>query len=163
MVGSLHIRLTPEYIFEALKFPSSGELYHKGLHFKDKGWTFFLDKNRKGYFDRSKGIPREWFNEPWAELVLHNNFSPSLQFPIPHIGGLIPWPVGSDITWKHFHGIPLDMEFHSPEDISLWKTLKIAFSSLVQLASVIPAPMGEILQRGCANWRSVLESHSHQA
>ena len=64
MVGSLHIPLNPDYISEALGLPSSGELYHKGLHFKDKGWTFFLDKNRKGSFDGSKGIPREWFNEP---------------------------------------------------------------------------------------------------
>jgi len=47
-----------------------GEKYHKGLHFKEKAWTFFLEKNRKGTFDRTKGIPREWFNEPWGELVL---------------------------------------------------------------------------------------------
>ena len=66
MVGSLHIPLTPKSISKALELPSLGELYHKGLHFKDKGWIFFLDKNRKGYFDRSTGIPREWFNEPWA-------------------------------------------------------------------------------------------------
>jgi len=29
-----------------------------------------LEKNRKGTFDRAKGIPKEWFNEPWGELVL---------------------------------------------------------------------------------------------
>ena len=62
----MHIPLTPEHIFEALDLSFSRELYHKGLHFRDKGWTFFLDKNRKGSFDRSKGILREWFNEPWA-------------------------------------------------------------------------------------------------
>lgn len=47
-----------------------GEKYYKGLHFKEKAWTFFLEKNWKGTFDRTKGIPREWFNEPWGELVL---------------------------------------------------------------------------------------------
>lgn len=70
MVGDLHIPLTPKSISEALEFPLSGELYHKGFHFKDKGWKLFLDKSKKGSFDRSKGIPNEWFNEPWAELVL---------------------------------------------------------------------------------------------
>lgn len=47
-----------------------GENYHKDLHFKEKAWTFFLDKNRKEAFERAKVIPREWFNEPWGELVL---------------------------------------------------------------------------------------------
>lgn len=70
MVGNLVIPLTPEFISQALDLPLSGEQYHKGLHFKEKGWTLFLDKNRKGSFDRTKGIPREWFNEPWVELVL---------------------------------------------------------------------------------------------
>jgi len=27
-----------------------------------------MEKNKKGIFDRAKGIPREWFNEPWGEL-----------------------------------------------------------------------------------------------
>ena len=70
MVGNIAIPLNPEYISEALDLSFSGELYHKGLNFRDKGCTFFLYKNRKGSFDRSKGIPREWFNEPWAELAL---------------------------------------------------------------------------------------------
>ena len=46
-----------------------GEKYCKGLHFKEKAWTFFLEKNRKGTFYRKKGIPRESFNKPWGELV----------------------------------------------------------------------------------------------
>ena len=70
MVGNMHISLSPEYISEALDLSFLGELYHKCLHLRDKSWTFSLDKNRKGSFDRSKGIPREWFNEPWAKLVL---------------------------------------------------------------------------------------------
>ena len=70
MVGNIHIYLSPEYISEALDLSFSEELYHKGLHFRDKRWTFFLDKNSKGSFDISKGIPKEWFNEPWVELVL---------------------------------------------------------------------------------------------
>lgn len=48
----------------------TGENYHKGLHFKEKACTFFLENNRKGAFDRTKGIPKECFNEPWGELVL---------------------------------------------------------------------------------------------
>ena len=84
--------------------------------------------------------------------LLHSNLSLSLQFPVPHIGGIISWPVSSDMIWKHFHDIPLDMEFHSSEDNSLWKTIKISFLSLAWLLSVIPTPMGEILQRGRANW-----------
>jgi len=48
----------------------TGENYHEGLHFKEKAWNLFLEKKTKGAFDRTKGIPREWFNEPWGELVL---------------------------------------------------------------------------------------------
>ena len=70
MVVNLIIPLTPEYISQALDLPLKEENYHKGLHFKEKAWTFFLEKKRKGTFDRTKGIPREWFNEPWGELVL---------------------------------------------------------------------------------------------
>ena len=65
MVGNLIIPLTLEYISQALDVPLTGENYHKGLHFKEKAWTFLLEKNKKGTFDRTKGIPREWFNEPW--------------------------------------------------------------------------------------------------
>lgn len=70
MVGNLVIPLTPEFISQALDLPLIGEHYHKGLHFKEKAWSFFLEKNKKGTFDRTKGILREWFNEPWGELVL---------------------------------------------------------------------------------------------
>jgi len=70
MVGNLIIPLTPEYIFQALDIALTRENYHKGPHFKEKSWTFFLEKNRKGSFDRTKGISREWFNERWGELVL---------------------------------------------------------------------------------------------
>ena len=69
-VGYVIIPVTQEYLSQALDLPMIGEKYHKGLHFKEKAWTFFLEKNRKGTFDRTKGIPREWFNEPWGELVL---------------------------------------------------------------------------------------------
>ena len=62
--------MTQEYLSQALDLLMIGEKYHKGLHFKEKAWIFFLEKNRKGTFDRTKGIPREWFNEPWGELVL---------------------------------------------------------------------------------------------
>jgi len=70
MVGNLVIPLSLESISRALDLPPSREKYHKGLHLKDKEWTFFLEKNRKGSFNRTKGILREWFNEPWEELVL---------------------------------------------------------------------------------------------
>lgn len=69
-VGDVIIPVTQEYLSQALDLPMIGEKYYKGLHFKEKAWTFFLEKNRKGTFDRTKGIPKEWFNEPWAELVL---------------------------------------------------------------------------------------------
>ena len=82
--------------------------------------------------------------------------------PSRKIGGLISWPMSSEITWKHFHGIPLNMHSHCPEDNSLWKTLKTPLFALAWVASSLLAPMGEILQRGRANWRSVPESHSRQ-
>ena len=69
-VGEIIVPVTQEYLSKALDLPMLGEKYYKGLHFKEKAWTFFLEKNRKGTFDRTKGIPREWFNEPWRELVL---------------------------------------------------------------------------------------------
>ena len=69
-VGEIIVPVTQEYLSKALDLPMLGEKYHKGLHFKEKAWTFFLEKNRKVTFDRTKGIPREWFNEPWGELVL---------------------------------------------------------------------------------------------
>lgn len=69
-VGNLIIPVTQEYIFKALDLPLIGKNYHKGLHFKEKAWNLFLDKNKKGTFDRAKDIPREWFNEPWGELLL---------------------------------------------------------------------------------------------
>lgn len=69
-VRDVIIPVTQEYLSQALDLPMIGEKYHKGLHFKEKAWTFFLEKNWKGTFDRTKGIPREWFNEPWGELVL---------------------------------------------------------------------------------------------
>jgi len=69
-IGELSIPVTQEFLSKALNLPMIGENYHKGLHFKEKAWTFFLEKNRKGTFDRAKGIPREWFNEPWGELVM---------------------------------------------------------------------------------------------
>lgn len=69
-VGDVIIPVTQEYISQALDLPMIGEKYHKGLHFKEKAWTLFLEKKWKGTFDRTKGIPREWFNETWDELVL---------------------------------------------------------------------------------------------
>ena len=69
-IGEIIVPVTQEYLSKALDLPMLGEKYYKGLHFKEKAWTFFLEKNRKGTFDRTKGIPREWFNEPWGELVL---------------------------------------------------------------------------------------------
>jgi len=69
-VGDVIIPITQKYLSQALDLPMIDEKYYKGLHFKEKAWNFFLEKNRKGTFDRTKGIPKEWFNEPWAELVL---------------------------------------------------------------------------------------------
>jgi len=69
-VGDVIVPVTQEYLSQALDLPMVGEKYHKGLHFKEKAWTFFLEKNQKGTFDRTKGIPREWFSEPWVELVM---------------------------------------------------------------------------------------------
>lgn len=69
-ISEVIVPVTPDYLSKALELPMVGEKYYKGLHFKEKAWTFFLEKNRKGSFDRTKGIPREWFNEPWGELVL---------------------------------------------------------------------------------------------
>jgi len=65
MIGNLIIPLTQEYVSQALDLSLIGENYHKGLHFKEKAWAFFLEGNKKGDFDRTKGIPKEWFNEPW--------------------------------------------------------------------------------------------------
>jgi len=69
-VGDFSIPLNPRFLSKALDLPLTGEEYHKGLHFKEKGWTFFLEKQRKNSFDRSKGIERDWFREPWSKLVL---------------------------------------------------------------------------------------------
>lgn len=69
-VGELSIPVNSTFISQALEVPLIGEKYHKGLHFKGKGWTFFLEKQRKGTFDGTKGILREWFREPWLELVV---------------------------------------------------------------------------------------------
>ena len=87
--------------------------------------------------------------------MLHRNLSPSLQSLVPHIGGPILWPVSSDMTWNHFHGIPLDRYNHSSEDCFLWKALKIDLLALARPASWALVPMGEIRQRWCANWCSV--------
>ena len=43
-----------------------------------------------------------------------------------------------------------------------WRTLFEGFPPLAREASSVPAPMGEIIQKGRANWCSVSESHSHQ-
>jgi len=87
MVGNLIIPLTTEYISKKLDLPLAGEKYHKCLHFKEKAWNFFLKMNRKGAFDRTKGIHREWFNEPWAELVLiiQKNFTCNRGHSVAHI------------------------------------------------------------------------------
>ena len=53
--------------------------------------------------------------------MLHSNLSPSLQSLVTHIGGPILWPVSSDMTWNHFHGVPLDKYNHSPKTISCEK------------------------------------------
>lgn len=63
-VGNIIIPMTQEFLSQALDLLMIGENYHKGLHFKEKAWTLFLEKNRKGTFDRAKGIPKEWLNEP---------------------------------------------------------------------------------------------------
>ena len=116
----------------------------------------------------STSIPKKYFNKPMSVIsnssfiLLHSNLSPSLPFPVPHIGGLIPWPVGRDKTWKYFHCIPLKMSFHCPENISLQKTLKIALFPLVWFHSSTLTPRGKILQRGRANWRSVIEPNPRQ-
>jgi len=43
-VGELPISINPTFISQALELPLEGEEYHKGFHFKEKGWTFFLEK-----------------------------------------------------------------------------------------------------------------------
>ena len=53
---------------------------------------------------RSFFIFREFEKEDERKLhkyLLHSNLSPSLPFPVPHIGGLIPWPVSRDKAWKY--------------------------------------------------------------
>ena len=87
--------------------------------------------------------------------LLHNNLSPFVTVPVtplPHFGGLIPRLVRSDITWKHLHYVPLSMDFICPEEISCRISLKSPLFLLAQIQSVLPAPMGEILQRGRASW-----------
>ena len=86
--------------------------------------------------------------------LLHSNLSPLVTVPVtpfPHFGGLIPGLVSSDITWKHLHYVPLSMDFICLEDISCRISLKSPLFPLVRIHSVLPAPMGEILQRGRAN------------
>ena len=46
-VGNVIIPVTQEFLSQALDLPMIGENYHKGLHFKEKAWTFFLEKNQK--------------------------------------------------------------------------------------------------------------------
>ena len=97
--------------------------------------------------------------------LLHSNLSPFVTIlvtPFPHFGGLIPGPVRSDITWKHLHYVPLSMDFICLEDISCRISLKSPLFPLARIHSVSPAPMREILQRGCAHWRSVSESYPRQ-
>ena len=91
--------------------------------------------------------------------LLHSILSLSLLPLLPHIGGPIPGPVRSDITWKHLHCIPLSMYFICPEDTFCKIPINIAFFPLALFHSVSLALMGEILQRGRASWRSVSESH----
>ena len=54
------------------------------------------------------------------------------------------------------------MEFICLEDISCRISLKSPLFPLARIHSVSPAPMGEILQRGRASWRSVSESYQRQ-
>jgi len=70
IVGEISIRLNPTFLSQELDLPLIGEEYHKGLHFKEKGWTFSLEKQRKRSFDETREIPRDWLREPWLELVL---------------------------------------------------------------------------------------------
>jgi len=81
---------------------------------------------------------------------------------LPYLGGLIPGPVRSDMTWKHLHCVPLSMNFICPEDIFCNIPIKRALFPLAQFHIVSLAPMGEILQIGRTSWRFVSESHSRQ-
>ena len=92
--------------------------------------------------------------------LLHNNLSPSLPFPVPHNGGPILWPVNIVMPSKHHQCIPLSMSFICPKDISLQKSWKTSLFALARADSSILVPMGKILQRGRANWRSVPEQYS---
>ena len=97
--------------------------------------------------------------------LLHSNLSPLVTVPVtpfPHFGGLIPGLVSSDITWKHLHYVPLSVDFICLEDISCRISLKSPLFPLARIHSVLPVPMGEILQRGCASWRSVSELYPCQ-
>lgn len=64
-VGEIPISVNPTFIPQALELLLIREEYHKGLHLKEEGWTFYLEKQRKGTFDRTKGILRDWIKEPW--------------------------------------------------------------------------------------------------
>lgn len=110
---------------------------------------------------QSRVTSMRYYHKPLCICVTHQFFTFSA-IPLLHLVGLILGPMRSDMTCKHLHCIPLNMSFIFLEDISCWKTLKIALFPLVQFHSVALVPMGEILQIGRSSWHSVIESHSHQ-
>ena len=69
-IGEISIPMNQTFLSQALDLPLIREEYHKGLNFKENGWTFFLEKQRKGSFDRTRGILIDWLREPWSELIL---------------------------------------------------------------------------------------------
>ena len=96
-------------------------------------------------------------------MLLHSILSPSLESLVLHIGGLFPWPMSSNMSWKHLHNIPLPKDKHSPKENFLWKTLKTGVLALARLVSSSLMPMGEIHIRGHTNWRTVPIYHSCEA
>lgn len=51
-------------------------------------------------------------------LAVTQQFVTVLATPLPHLGGLIPGPMRSDMASRHLHRIPLSMSFIFPKDIS---------------------------------------------
>ena len=83
------------------------------------GGVFSWTRSRKAFHPSLSLGPHALGGICYTTIFHHPCNSPSRT-----IGGLIPWLVSSDMTWNHFHDIPLNMSFHFPEDISVWKTLK---------------------------------------